>query len=76
MTWLLVVLALIGTVLNVRQDRRGFLFWGVSNTGLAVANVGLGEWAQAALWLTYVGMAAWGWYAWKGNGETNEKQTS
>jgi nicotinamide riboside transporter PnuC len=64
--WILVVVALVGTVLNVRGDRRGFLFWLVSNLGLAVMNALAGSWAQAALFAVYFGLAAWGWWVWKG----------
>lgn len=64
LTWLLVIIALIGTVLNVRHDRRGFVLWAVSNLGLAIINAKKGEWAQASLWMIYVLMAVWGWIAW------------
>ncbi|WP_372966731.1 nicotinamide mononucleotide transporter [Marinobacter sp.] len=65
MTWLLVAVALIGTVLNVRKNRRGFVFWAISNLGLAVVNLGLGQWAQSVLFAVYLGLAVWGWLAWK-----------
>jgi hypothetical protein len=66
MTWWLVSIALVGTVLNVRQDRRGFLFWGVSDLGLAVVNAMVGQWAQATLFFIYLGLAIWGWLSWTG----------
>lgn len=64
LTWIIVIVALLGTVLNVQQDRRSFLLWIGSNFALAVINAIAGEWAQATLWLAYVGMAVWGWVAW------------
>lgn len=64
MTWTLVIIALAGTVLNIHHDRRGFILWGISNTGLAMTNAASGEWAQATLWMVYVLMALWGWMAW------------
>lgn len=65
MTWLLVSLGLAGTVLNVRLDRRGFLFWVVSNAGLVAVNAGRGDWAQASMFAVYLGMAVWGWWSWR-----------
>ena len=64
LTWIIVTLALAGTILNVRHDRRGFILWAISNAALALINVRSGEWAQATLWSTYVVMAVWGWLAW------------
>lgn len=64
LTWLLVIIALIGTVLNVRHDRRGFVLWAISNLGLAIVNARSSEWAQASLWMIYVVLAVWGWLAW------------
>lgn len=63
-TWLLVAIALTGTVLNVRQDRRGFILWAISNVGLAVVNVRAGQTAQAVLFTVYLGLAVWGWVKW------------
>lgn len=62
--WVLVVLALVGTVLNIQMERLGFLFWLVSNAGLSLINARRGELAQATLFLIYFGLAGWGWLAW------------
>lgn len=64
MVWCLVVLALIGTVLNIQMERAGFLFWIVSNAGLALINARRGQMAQATLFTVYLGLAMWGWMAW------------
>lgn len=64
LTWLIVIVAMLGTVLNVKRDRRGFILWIVSNLALAVINARGGEWAQATLWIVYVVMAVWGWVSW------------
>lgn len=65
LTWLLVALGLAGTVLNVRRDRRGFLFWVVSNAGLMAVNAGRGDWAQASMFGVYLLLAVWGWLSWQ-----------
>ena len=64
LTWIIVTIALIGTVLNVQHDRRCFLLWAISSLALAVINARKREWAQATLWSVYVGMAVWGWVVW------------
>jgi hypothetical protein len=64
MTWALVAIALIGTVMNVQMARAGFLFWIISNGGLAVVNYRRGEKAQATLFSVYLALAIWGWLAW------------
>lgn len=65
LTWVLVAVALIGTVLNVLQERSGFLFWMVSNLGLATVNFRRRQWAQGVLFAVYLGLAVWGWSAWE-----------
>lgn len=67
MSWVLVVIALIGTVLNVRRQRLGFVFWVVSNAGLMVVNAGIGQLAQAVMFGVYLGLAVWGLVAWRTN---------
>lgn len=64
-SWLLVLIALIGAVLNVQMNRLGFLFWIVSNCGLAIVNASRRQWAQAVLFTVYFGLALWGWLVWK-----------
>lgn len=64
-TWLLVLIALIGTVLNIQIERLGFLLWMISNCGLAIVNARVCQWAQAVLFTVYLGLALWGWLVWK-----------
>jgi hypothetical protein len=64
MTWLLVAIALAGTVINVRHDRRGFILWAISNAGLAGINAEAGDWAQATLFSVYLLLSVYGFVAW------------
>lgn len=64
MSWLLVAIALKGTVMNVRRMRLGFVFWAVSNLGLSWVNAAIGEWAQSILFAIYFTLAVIGWLAW------------
>jgi nicotinamide riboside transporter PnuC len=64
-TWLLVAAALIGTWLNVKQDRRCFYIWAVTNAGLCGVNAISGQWAQALLFAVYFALALVGVRQWQ-----------
>lgn len=64
-TWLLAVLSLAGTILNVRKRWEGFALWIVANTGWIFVNLEKGIPAQALLFVAYLGVSAWGLYSWK-----------
>ncbi len=65
MTWILTCLSIIGVVLNVRKDRRGFIFWIIANSGWMVIDFVYELYAQAFLFLVYLILALWGWVSWK-----------
>ncbi len=65
MIWLLAFLSVVGVVLNVRKDRRGFIFWMVSNAGWIVIDWMHGIYAQSVLFMIYFFLALWGWFRWK-----------
>lgn len=65
LSWLVMALAITGTILVTRKRRVGFIFWMVSNTALLGRNFFLGEWSQAALWGVYLVLAVYGWFSWK-----------
>jgi nicotinamide riboside transporter PnuC len=64
-TWIVATLSLIGVVLNVRQDRRCFYIWTVTNASWMAVDFSRGLYAQAFMFLVYLGLAIWGLYAWK-----------
>lgn len=63
--WMLVAVALAGTVLNVRQDRRCFWLWVVSNAGLMLVHAKQKQWAQATMFAVYLLLAVWGLVSWR-----------
>ena len=65
MTWIIVTIALIGTILNARQKWQGFLFWFVSNGWLCVYNATISEYAQSSLFGAYLLLTVYGIYCWK-----------
>jgi nicotinamide riboside transporter PnuC len=64
-TWIVAILSLIGVVLNVRQDRRCFYLWIVTNSAWTAVDFSRGLYAQAFMFLVYLGLAIWGLYSWK-----------
>lgn len=64
MTWVLAVLSVAGNEFVIRKMRLGFVVWLVANTGFAVHCWLIGEYALAALYAVYWGMAARGFIRW------------
>jgi len=63
--WALTGVALIGTWLNVKQQRVGFLFWMASNVGFCISNTLIGVYPLAFLFFVYFILAVMGWFSWK-----------
>lgn len=64
-TWIIALLALVGTYLNVKMKRSGFLLWMVTNFYLSMHNFYNDDYAQSFLFLVYFGLAIWGYFSWK-----------
>lgn len=64
--WILTALSVLGTVANIYKKRYCFLLWGITNAAWAVIDYQAGIPAQAALFVTYFGLAIWGLVRWKG----------
>lgn len=63
--WSAAALALAGNALVIRRRRSGFACWAVANVILMWRNVQLEEYAQVSLFAAFLGLAAWGWAAWR-----------
>jgi len=63
--WFLTALSIIGVVLNIRKDRRGFLLWMLTNAGWAVVDFRHRLYAQGVLFTIYFVLSFWGWIRWK-----------
>ena len=63
--WFLAALSVIGVVLNIKKDRRGFVFWIATNGCWAVIDFRHGLYAQAVLFVIYFILALWGWIRWE-----------
>ena len=74
--WVLTAIALIGTVLNVKQQRIGFVFWMVSNLGFAISNALMGIYPISFLFSIYFFLAVAGWNSWKKKEEEQIEQAA
>ena len=50
-TWLLAVVSLVGTYLNIKKQKACFIIWGVTNALWVLYDFSIGAIAQAALML-------------------------
>jgi hypothetical protein len=64
-TWLLAVVSLVGTYLNIKKQKMCFVIWGVTNALWVLYDFSIGAIAQAALMLCYFVLAVHGFYEWK-----------
>ena len=64
-TWLLAVVSLVGTYLNIKKQKICFVIWGVTNALWVLYDFSIGAIAQAALMLSYFVLAVHGFYEWK-----------
>lgn len=64
-TWVMSVIALVGTVLNAEKVRAGFWFWLISNLFWAIYDFSIGAYAQSALFAVYTALAIRGLIVWQ-----------
>lgn len=65
--WVCTVIALIGTILNAKQKKAGFLFWIISNGAFSIYNYQIEEYAQSLLFFVYLILAIYGYFNWGKN---------
>ena len=63
--WLTTLAAIVGTVGVTMKRRWGMGVWVVTDAVFAWHNAAIGQWAQMALWVVYLGIAVWGVVRWK-----------
>lgn len=75
MSWLISIIALIGTFLNANRNKYGFVIWLITNIYWTIADFNAGLYAQSALFLAYTLLAVKGLITWtkKEKQETREK---
>ena len=64
LTCIMAGITLVGSVLNARKLRIGFLFWSVTNFYWIVRNFMIGEYAQAAVYAVNLCISIYGFVKW------------
>lgn len=67
LTYVMMVIALIGSYLNAKQHREGFLLWMLTNGFWIIHNLTVSEYAQAILYMANMVIAIMGFINWKKN---------
>lgn len=63
-TWALTACTIAGTYLNSKQNKYGFLVWGLCNMLWLGVDFTRGIYAQAALYVVFIGFNIYGWQQW------------
>lgn len=63
--WFLAALSILGVILNIRKDRRGFMLWMLTNAAWAFVDFRHGLYAQGTLFALYFVLSFWGWIRWQ-----------
>lgn len=63
-TWALTAVTIAGTYLNSKQNKYGFLVWGLCNMLWLGVDFTRGIYAQAALYVVFIGFNIYGWKQW------------
>lgn len=63
--WLVTGASIIGTVLNIKKKQVCFVIWLITNSLWCGYDYYIGNYAQSALFLVYVGLAIWGIVSWR-----------
>lgn len=66
-TWTLTACTIAGTYLNSKQNKYGFLVWGLCNMLWLGVDFTRGIYAQAALYVVFIGFNIYGWQQWGKN---------
>jgi len=79
--WIILVLAVVGVILNIRKNRVCFLFWQVTNGYWAFYNYQAGEIAEAVTFAVFFFMSIYGFGAWgedlpKGRAARDERRAT
>lgn len=72
--WCNTILAIIGTFLNAKRVRFGFIIWMVTNTVFVVNNLIIKSYPQAALFGVYFVLAVFGWISWGKEAKAKDPQ--
>jgi len=73
--WFNTIFAIVGTFLNAKRIRFGFVIWMITNAVFVGYNLYLGSYQQSALFTVYFGLALFGWINWGKETKKSDKST-
>lgn len=62
--WCNTFFAIIGTILNAKKVRFGFVIWMITNAVFVANNIYIESYQQAVLFSVYFGLSLFGWISW------------
>ena len=62
--WMIILIGMIGTILNIYKNRLCFILWSVCNVGLFLINFKNKDYPQAIYFLFCLGTTIWGLWEW------------
>jgi len=71
-TWMLMIAALVGVILNIKKIRACFFIWAVTNFLWMMVDFYKQIYAQSALFFIYFLLAIWGIRAWEKEGDKDD----
>jgi nicotinamide riboside transporter PnuC len=63
--WIVTGLSILGTILNIKKKQICFVIWLITNLLWCAYDISIKNYAQAGLFLVYVGLAIWGIVEWR-----------
>jgi nicotinamide riboside transporter PnuC len=66
-TWILTILSIAGTVLNIKKHKLCFALWIFTNGAWCIYDFSIAAYAQSALFFVYFLLAIWGLWEWRKN---------
>lgn len=63
-TWILTAISFIGAIYNIGKKTIGFVIWAIADIIFVGMYIYLKQYANAVLFLMYVGVNLWGIYQW------------
>ena len=63
--WVLSIITLIGTILNVKKKKEGFIFWIIANIGWIYYTLEYELYSQISIWVSFTAASIYGYITWR-----------
>ena len=65
LTWVVAIISVTSAILNIYKHWLGFAGWTLTNIAWVAVCIWQGNYAQAAMFTVYLGLAVWGLVTWR-----------